>query len=77
MRKKYCDQESVFEHIWKHADDDGLWVGGAASVAEEFDVTEDEAYELLGELCDRGLLERVYAGTYAITRWRERDDPGE
>jgi hypothetical protein len=36
----------------------------AATVAGKVGVTEDEAHEVLGELCD---------GTYAISKWRERD----
>jgi hypothetical protein len=75
MKKKYCDQESVLGFIWKHVDD-GMWSGGTASVAAEFGLTEDEAYSALSELCDRGLIEKVYEGRYAIVKWRERDDPG-
>jgi hypothetical protein len=77
MRKKYCDQESVFAHIWNNADRDGLWTGDDAVLAETFHVTEDEAHEVLGEICDAGHIEKVYPGTYAITEWRERDEPGE
>ena len=77
MRKKHCNRETTFEHIWKHADNDGVWTGDAAIIAAEFGVSENEAHELIGELCDRGLVERVYPGTYAITKWRERDDAGE
>jgi hypothetical protein len=77
MKQQYCDQESVFEHIWKHADRDGLWDGSATTLAEEFRVSEDEAHCALGDLADRGLIENVYPGTYAITKWRERDDAGE
>jgi len=75
MRKKYCDQESVFEHIWRNVDRDGLWDGSATTLAEEFHVSEDEAHEMLGELCDRGLIEKLVPGKYAIVKWRERDDP--
>ena len=77
MRKKYCDEESVFEHIWKNADADGLWEGDDARLAVEFSVGEDEAHEMLGELCDRNLIQRVGTATYIITRWRERDDAGK
>jgi hypothetical protein len=77
MRKKYCDQESVFEFIWKHADRDGLWDGDANTLAEEFHVLEDETHDALGELCDRGLMEELYAGKYAIVKWRERDHADE
>jgi predicted transcriptional regulator of viral defense system len=73
MRNKCCDQESAFEHIWKHADEDGMWAGDAASVAEEFGVSENEAHEVLGELCDRGLVEELYREKYAIVKWRDRN----
>jgi hypothetical protein len=75
MRKKYCDQESVFEHIWNHTDADGLWDGDASTIAAEFYVSEDEAHDVLGDLADRGLIEKLVPGKYAIVRWRERDDP--
>ena len=77
MRQKHSDQESVFEHIWKHADRDGLWTGDAGSLAAEFTVSEDEAYDTLSELTDRNLLQRVGNETYIITRWPEREDAGE
>ena len=77
MRKKYCDQESVFAHIWDNCDQDGLWAGDASTVAAEFGVSEDETYATLSELCDRGHVERLVPGTYAITEWRERDEPAD
>jgi hypothetical protein len=77
MRKKYCDQESVFAHIWDNADADGLWTGDAATLAAEFNVGEGEAQDMLGELCDRGHVEKLVPGKYAIVKWRERDDLGE
>ena len=77
MRKKYCNQESVFAHIWENADRDGMWTGNGTSLAAEFAVSEDEAYEALSELCDRGLIEALVPGTFAIANWRERDEPGE
>ena len=77
MRQKYCNQESVFEHIWQHADGNGLWSGDDTTLAVEFHVSEDEAHEALGELCDRGLIEKLYPGNFAIGRWTERDDAGE
>jgi hypothetical protein len=76
MRKKYFDWEYVFEFIWKNADRDGVWDGDDA-VAGEFGVTEDEAHEVLGELCDRGLIQKLYAGTYAISEWRGWDEAAE
>jgi len=77
MRKKYCDQESVFAHIWNNADRGGLWSGDDASLAEEFRVSEDEAHEVLVELCDRNRIQRVGTATYIVTRWRDRDDDDE
>jgi hypothetical protein len=75
MRKrKYCDQETVFEHIWNNADGSGFWEGDATTLAAELGATEDEAHESLGELCDRGFIEKVYPGNFAIVNWRERDD---
>jgi hypothetical protein len=73
-RKKYFDWEEAFRFIWENADRDGIWHGDAVSLAAEFDVSEDEAYSVLSELCDRRLIERVYLQTYAIVNWRERDD---
>ena len=73
MRQRYCDQESVFAHIWDNADADGLWSGDDTTLAEEFHVSEDEAHCALGDLADRGLIEKVYANKYAIVKWPERD----
>lgn len=77
MRKKYCDQESVFAHIWDNADADGLWDGDDATLAAEFRVTEDDAHAALSELCDRGHVEKLYPGKHAIVKWPERDEPAE
>jgi hypothetical protein len=79
MRTRYFGWEYVFEHIWNNADPDGLWDGDAASMAAEFGVTEDEAHDVIAELCNRRHIEKVYSGTYAITEWRERerDQSGE
>jgi hypothetical protein len=77
MRKKYFVWEYVFEFVWKNADRDGLWVGDASTIGVEFGVSADEAYDALSELCDRGHVERLVPGTYAITKWRERDEPAE
>jgi hypothetical protein len=74
MRQKYCDWEHVFEHIWEHADADGLWDGSATTLAEEFRVSEDEAHDVLGELCDGHHVEKLVPGKYAIVKWPERDD---
>jgi hypothetical protein len=43
-------------------------------VAEEFAVSEDAAYAVLSELCDRDRIQRIGEETYIVTRWRE---PGE
>jgi hypothetical protein len=77
MRKKYFDWEYVFERIWNSADHDGIWDGDAATLSEEFSVTEDEAHSALSELCDRHLIECLYPGKYAISKWRDRDDTDE
>jgi hypothetical protein len=77
MRMRYFGWEYVFEFIWKNADRDGMWNGDASAVAAAFNVGEDEAHEMLAALCDRGHVERLVPGTYAITEWRERDEPGE
>jgi predicted transcriptional regulator of viral defense system len=67
----------VFAHILNNADRDGLWTGNASTVAAEFNVSEDEAYDALGELCDRGHVEKLVPGTYAISEWPERDEPAD
>jgi hypothetical protein len=77
MRTRYFGWEYVFEFVWKNADRDGVRDGNASTVAVEFGVTEDEAHEALGEICDTGHIEEVYPGTYAISKWRERDDRDE
>lgn len=77
MRKKCFDEESVFAHLWNSADPDGLWDGDTTTLAAAFDVPEGEADEILGKLCDRGLIQRVGAETYVITRWPERNEPNE
>jgi hypothetical protein len=76
-KKKYCDQETVFEHVWNNCDDDGLWVGDTASVAEKFGVSRDEAHSALDDLVGRKLIEQLYLGKYAIVRWRGKEDTGE
>jgi hypothetical protein len=74
---KYFGFEQAFEHIWNNADPSGIWVGDDATVAGEFGVTEDEAHEMLSDLADRRLIEKLFPGTYAITEWREQDASGE
>jgi hypothetical protein len=75
-RKKYFGWEEAFRFIWENADRDGIWRGDAASLAEEFDATEDEAESVLDELRGRRLIERLSTRTYFLSKWRERDDPG-
>ncbi len=74
MRQKYCDWEHVFEFIWQHCDREGFWEGSATTLAAVFRVSADETHSALGDLADRGLIENVFPGTYAIANWRERDD---
>ena len=77
MKRKYFGWEQAFESIWKDADRDGMWNGDDAGLAAEFRVSEDAAYSVLDELCDRRLIEKLYPGKYIIARWRERDEPDE
>jgi hypothetical protein len=72
-RKKYFGEEYVFELIWQNADHDGIWHGDAASLAAEFDVTEDDAHSALSQLCDRRIIQRVYKETYIIVNWHETE----
>ncbi len=74
---KYFDWERAFEFIWQNADRDGIWKGDAASLAAEFDVLEEAAQKVLDELRGRRLIEKVYTGTFFISKWREKDDPDE
>ncbi len=77
MKRKYFGEQYVFAFIWNKADADGLWDGDASTVAAEFNVGEDEAYDALGELCDRNLIQRVGNSTYIVTKWPERDEAGD
>lgn len=77
MRKKYFGWEQAFGSIWDDADRDGFWNGDAAGLAREFGVSEDAAYSVLDELCDRRLIEKLYPGKYIIAKWRERDEPAK
>jgi len=74
--KKHFDWETVFAFIWKNCDPDGIWSGSAEHLADKFGVSADEALGMLDQLCARGLLEKVFEGTYAITKWHEPDDSG-
>ena len=75
-RRKYFDWEHAFHFIFENADRDGIWLGDAAGLAREFGVSEDAAWSVLDELCDRRLIEKLYPGNYIIAKWRERDHPG-
>jgi hypothetical protein len=77
MKKRHFDWEYVFAFIWRNADEDGLWDGNAETLVEEFNVSENEAHDILVELCARGHVEKLYPGKYAVVRWREPDDPGQ
>jgi hypothetical protein len=66
MRKKYLDEESLFAHIWNNADPDGLWDGDETMLAAAFEVPEGEADDMLGKLCDRGLIQRVGTPIYRV-----------
>jgi hypothetical protein len=74
--RTYLDWEQAFHFIWQNTDGDGIWRGDAASLKEEFDVSEDAAEKVLEELRDRRLIERLSARTSFISGWREKDDPG-
>jgi hypothetical protein len=75
-RKKYFDGEQSFRCIWESAGRDGIWRGDGASLAEEFDVSDDAAEKVLDELRDRRLIEKLDARTYFLSKWRERDERG-
>jgi hypothetical protein len=77
MKKKCFREEEVFGFIWEHADEEGMWNGDSATVAEEFGVTEDSAYAVLSELTDRNRIQRIGEKLYIVTRWRERDESSE
>ena len=75
-RNKYFGWEQAFHFIWENVNSDGIWLGDATSLAEEFDATEDEAESVLDELRGRRLIEKLHTGAFFISKWRERDDPG-
>ena len=75
-RKKYFDWEEAFRFIWENADRDGIWRGDAASLAAEFDVSEETAGEVLDELRGRLLIEKLHTGAFFMSKCREKDDPG-
>jgi hypothetical protein len=75
-RNKYFDWEQTFHFIWHNADGDGIWHGNAESLAEEFEVPEGSADEVLRELRTRRLVERLSARTYFLSNWRERGSIG-
>ncbi len=73
-RRKYFGWEQAFEFIWRHADREGMWLGDAATLAAEFDASEQAADDVLDELRDRRLIEKLDAGTFFISGWREKDE---
>jgi hypothetical protein len=75
-RKKVFDWEQAFHFIWEHADRDGIWHGDAVRLAEEFDASEDDAEFVLDELRGRQLIEKLHTGSFYLSKWREKDDPG-
>jgi hypothetical protein len=75
-RKKYFDWEEAFRFIWENADSDGIWHGDAVTLAEEFDASEDQAESVLDELRGRRLIEKLYTGSFYLSKWREKDDLG-
>ena len=70
-RKKYFDWEEAFRFIWENADQDGIWHGDAASLAEEFDASEDDAESVLDELRGRRLIEKLYTGSFYLSKRQE------
>jgi len=73
-RKRYFDWEQAFLFIWQDCDGDGIWHGDAVSLAREFDVSEDDAYAVLSDLCDGRKIEKLDLGTYIVLNWPEKDD---
>jgi DNA-binding FadR family transcriptional regulator len=71
-RNKYFDWEQAFHFIWQNVDDDGIWHGSAQSLAEEFEVSENSAEEVLRELRTKRLIERLSTRTYFLSKWKER-----
>ena len=71
-RKKYFDWEQAFHFIWENSDRGGIWHGDAVSLAAEFDASEDDAESVLNELCDRWLIEKLCAGSFFLSKWREK-----
>jgi hypothetical protein len=77
MRKKYFGFEQAFEYIWNGADGDGIWNGSDSTLSEEFHVPEEESHEMLAELSDRGLIQKLAPAKFIVVRWQERDEPDE
>jgi len=71
-RKKYFDREEAFRFIWENADREGIWRGDAASLASEFEVSEETAGSVLDELRSRRLIEKLYTGSFYLSNWREK-----
>lgn len=77
MRKRYFREEDVLRFIWDSADAGGMWEGNDQTLAAAFGVTENDAYAVLIDLCDRNRLKRVESSKYIISGWKEQDDAGE
>ena len=75
MIARYFDAERAFEHIWQVADADGLWQGDAGTLAHDFGVPEETAYQAVAELCDCRFIEMVGERCYAIVDWCEKEEP--
>jgi hypothetical protein len=71
-RTKYLDWEQAFHFIRQNADRDGIWHGDAVSLAGEFDASEDDAKSVLDELRHRRLIEKLCAGSFFLSKWREK-----
>jgi hypothetical protein len=71
-RKTYFDEERAFEFIWQNPDRDGIWHGDAASLREEFEISEDDAEEVLDQLRARRLIEKLHTGVFFICNWRQK-----
>lgn len=71
-RDRYFDWEQAFHFIWENADRDGIWRGDAVGLAGEFDVSEHDAESVLDELRERRLIEKLCAGSFYLSNWRER-----
>jgi hypothetical protein len=72
-RGKHFTDEAAFEYIWQSAARDGIWDGDASDLAAEFHVSEDAADEMLYELRNKRLIDKLTDQSYLVVNWRERD----